>query len=131
MNASDPLSPLTRASFASLERAGRFADSVGVVSGEAGSRATGTHVRFHLRLAGPRVAEARFQAYGCPHTLAVANWLAGEMAGRTREAPWPGTPADWAARFEVPAAKRGRLLVIEDALRACLAAWPKTVQWPP
>jgi len=128
VNAPDPLSPLTRASFASLERAGRFADPAGVVSGEAGSPATGTHVRFHLRLAGSRVAEARFQAYGCPHTLAVANWLAGEMAGRTREAPWPGAPPDWAARFEVPVAKLGRLLVIEDALRACLAAWPETVE---
>lgn len=127
----DPLSPAARASFASLERAGRFADPTGVVSGEAGSVATGTHVRFHLRLAGETVAEARFQAYGCPHTLAVANWLAGEMAGRGREAPWPGTPADWAARFGVPVAKLGRLLVIEDALRACLEAWPKAVQWPP
>lgn len=124
----DPLSAPARASFASLDRAGRFADPAGVVSGEAGSTATGTHVRFHLRVAGTQVVEARFQAYGCPHTLAVANWLAGEMAGRRREAPWPGTPADWAAHFEVPVAKLGRLLVVEDALRACLDAWPKAVQ---
>jgi hypothetical protein len=128
VNAADPLSPFTRASFASLARAGCFADPDGVASGEAGSRESGTHVRFHLRLAGQTVAEARFQAYGCPHTLAVANWLAGEVAGRRREALVPGTPADWAARFEVPVAKLGRLLVIEDALRACLEAWPKAVQ---
>lgn len=120
----DPLSPLTRETFGTLAHAGRFAEGAAVVSGEAGREATGTRVRFHLRLAGPVVAEARFEAYGCPHTLAVASWLAGELAGRRREDLLPGTPADWAARFEVPAAKLGRLLVIEDALRDCVAKWP-------
>jgi hypothetical protein len=32
----------------------------------------------------------------------------------------PGTPADWAEKFAVPAEKLGRLLVVEDALRAAL-----------
>lgn len=120
----DSLSPLTREAFTRLAHAGRFPGDGSVVTGEAGREATGTRVRFHLRLDGPVVAEARFEAYGCPHTLAVASWLAGELAGRRREALAPGTPADWAGRFEVPPAKLGRLLVIEDALRDCVAKWP-------
>ena len=28
------------------------------------------------------------------------------------------SPADWAAKFDVPAEKLGRLLIVEDALRA-------------
>lgn len=128
----DPLSPLTREQFTRLDRAGRFdapgAGGVRIVSGEAGREALGTRVRFELRVDGERVLEARFQAYGCPHTLAVANWLAGELAGRRRDALLPGAPADWAVRFEVPVPKLGRLLVVEDALRACLANWPGPVQ---
>jgi hypothetical protein len=34
----------------------------------------------------------------------------------------PGAPADWAARFEVPTDKLGRLLIVEDALRAAFRA---------
>ena len=125
-----PLSPLTRPFYTCLARGGRFAEDLPVVSGEAGREASGTRVRFHLRLTGAVVAEARFQAYGCPHTLAVASWLAGELAGRRREDLLPGSPGDWARRFEVPVAKLGRLLVIEDALRDCVAKWPADTPLP-
>lgn len=130
----DPLSPLTREHFTKLDRAGRFGGAAlggggaAIVSGEAGREASGTRVRFELRVAGDRVEDARFLAYGCPHTLAISNWIAGELIGRRRAALVPGAPADWAARFEVPAPKLGRLLVIEDALRACLTNWPGPVQ---
>jgi hypothetical protein len=32
----------------------------------------------------------------------------------------PGKPADWAEKFDVPTEKLGRLLIVEDALRAAL-----------
>jgi hypothetical protein len=37
----------------------------------------------------------------------------------------PGTPADWARTHGVPVEKLGRLLIIEDAVRACLRHWPE------
>jgi hypothetical protein len=40
-----------------------------------------------------------------------------------RAALIPGAPAAWAAARGVPVEKLGRLLVVEDALRACLAHW--------
>jgi hypothetical protein len=80
-------------------------------------------VRFHLLIEGGIVKDARVQAFGCPHTLDVAGWLCQELKGHTREALPPGTPADWAASRSVPVEKLGRLLVIEDALRACLLQW--------
>lgn len=116
-------SPATLDAFFSLAHAGNLPGGVDIVTGEAGREATGTRVRFTLRVAGDCVVEARFQAYGCPHTLAVANWIAGVLPGRRLEALVPGTPAEWAGRFEVPAPKLGRLLVIEDALRDCVAKW--------
>ena len=94
-----------------------------LVSGEAGGRGQETWVRFHLLVAGDTVKEARFQAFACPHTTEVAAWLCEELRGRKREQLVPGTPSGWAQALGVPAEKLGRLLVVEDALRACLAHW--------
>jgi cysteine desulfurase len=94
------------------------------VSGEAGGPGQESWVRFHLLIADDIVRDARFKAFGCPHTMDVAAWLCGELRGRRRTALIPGTPAAWAAARGVPVEKLGRLLLVEDALRACLAHWP-------
>ena len=94
------------------------------VSGEAGGPGQESWVRFHLQVADDIVKDARFQAFGCPHTMDVAAWLCGELRGRGRGALIPGTPTTWAATRGVPVEKLARLLVVEDALRACLSRWP-------
>ena len=68
------------------------------------------------------VKSARFSAYGCPHTLAVTAWLCEVLEGARLDAGAPGTPADWAEKFAVPAEKLGRLLIVEDALRAAFGS---------
>jgi NifU-like protein involved in Fe-S cluster formation len=95
-----------------------------VVTGEAGERGQDTWIRFHLLIADEVVKDARFEAYGCPHTLAVAAWMTTQLQGRRREALQPGTPTDWAKTHGVPTEKFGRLLVIEDAVQDCLRHWP-------
>ena len=99
-------------------------DGPGTVTGEAGGPGKETWVRFRLRVDGDTVKEARVQAFGCPHTLDVAGWLCQALPGRGRAALAPGAPRDWALARSVPVEKLGRLLVIEDALRACLLHWP-------
>lgn len=94
-----------------------------LISGEAGGPGQETWVRFHLAVADGTVKDARFQAYGCPHTLQVASWLVRQLPGRTPEQGVPGTPASWAEAVSAPVEKLGRLLVVEDALRACLGRW--------
>ncbi|MBS0379818.1 MAG: aminotransferase class V-fold PLP-dependent enzyme [Proteobacteria bacterium] len=94
-----------------------------VVRGEAGSQPEGTWVRFHLLVEGDRVKDARFQAFACPHTLDTADWLCTRLRGRMRTELPPGAPADWAKARGVPVEKLGRLLVVEDAVRAALANW--------
>jgi cysteine desulfurase len=96
---------------------------VRVVTGEAGGADQGIWVRFHLLVAGASVKDARFQVLGCPHTMDTVAWLGEQLAGRTRECLIPGTPAAWAATRAVPLEKLGRLLIVEDALLACLAHW--------
>ena len=95
------------------------------VSGEAGGPGQDTWIRFHLLVADNVVKDARFHAYGCPHTLAVVAWMAKALPGRHREALQPGVPTDWAAAHGVPVEKLGRLLVVEDAVQACLRHWPQ------
>ncbi len=116
------LAPEIRELFATLDHAGELAASAaaGVVDGEAGREALGTRVRFSLRIADERLLEVRYRAYGCPHTLATCEWLARSLEGRRLDALGMGDPIQWAQRLGVPAAKLGRLLVIEDALRAAL-----------
>ena len=118
--------------FRELPGAGSFTgDQTGVLVGQAGNLAQGTLVRFSLRVAPPGVvSEARFEAFGCPHVLATAAWVCEQLRGRAIADLLPGGPADWASRFVVPAEKLGRLLLIEDALRAAancvLPAGPKS-----
>jgi hypothetical protein len=118
------VSERVRRHFDSLEGAGRLSGGPGyVISGTAGERAQGTQVRFDWRVEGGRISEARFLAYGCPYTLAACDWLVAQLAGRGRDAPWPGHPEAWARALDIPLERLGRLLVVEDALRATLVAW--------
>jgi NifU-like protein involved in Fe-S cluster formation len=135
--AGDLLSPVARHHFRNLPGAGALPPPAAsghsasgqarewarVLIGEAGAREQGVWVRFHVLVVNGIVKDARFQAYGCPHTLAVAAWLTGQLAGRSREALIPAKPADWARALSVPIEKLGRLLVVEDALQACVQRW--------
>jgi cysteine desulfurase len=117
------LSPLTRRYFLAPARVPEFPEGPwppDVRHGRAGRQSDGTLVHFELRIAGGIVKSARFSAYGCPHTVAVAGWLCEVLEGSRFEAGPAGTPTDWAEKFEVPAEKLGRLLIVEDALRAAL-----------
>jgi cysteine desulfurase len=92
-----------------------------LISGEAGAAGQDTWIRFELLVAGDIVKDARFKAFACPHTMDVAAWLCGELRGRDVQELIPGAPLQWGAARGVPAEKLGRLLLIEDALRACRA----------
>ena len=120
------MSAQVRAHFDALAGAGRLAEGAGrLISGEAGSREEGTQVRFQWRVAAGGILEARFLAYGCPYTLATCEWLVRQLPGRRREQPWPGGPEDWRRALDIPLERLGRLLVVEDALRATADAWAR------
>jgi cysteine desulfurase len=116
----DILSPVARQLFTQLPGAGVLEDAPGVIRGEAGGADAETWVRFHLHIEGGTVKDARFQAYGCPHTLAVMAWLTQQLPGRAVSELAGGEPAEWARALAVPVEKLGKLLVVEDALHACL-----------
>lgn len=94
----------------------------GRASGEAEDRSLNVWVRFEVQSVDGSVRAVRFQAYGCPHFIAAADWVAEQLEGRpTRSLGEPGIRSAQAA-LDVPTEKLGKLLVIEDALAACLRA---------
>lgn len=94
-----------------------------VLTGESGSEARGTWVRFHMAVSDDTVKDARFQAFGCPHTLAVCEWITAQLPGRSRTDGIPGNPSEWVSAHDVPVEKLGRLLMVEDAARAAFERW--------
>ena len=115
------LGPLARRYFLAPARPPEFPDgapTADIRQGRAGVEAEGTRVFFELKIAHGIVKSARFSAYGCPHTLAVAAWLCEMLEGARIDAVSLESPAEWARKFAVPTEKLGRLLVVEDALRA-------------
>lgn len=107
--------------FQGLPGAGELPAGAGqVVVGESEALDRGAWVRFEARIEDGRVADCRFRAWGCPHTLASAAFACRELLGADSASSFDA--ARIARELDVPAEKRGRLLVVEDAARALLAA---------
>jgi len=88
--------------------------------GAAGNISHGVRVEFEARVRHGKVIECRFRAYGCPHIIAAASWVAEHAEGRrTAELEWVD-PHALAGVLDAPAYKLGSLLVVEDAYRACM-----------
>ena len=88
--------------------------------GAAGNISHGVRVEFEARVRQGKVLECRFRAYGCPHVIAAASWVAEHAEGRrTAELDWID-PQALAQLLDAPAHKLGSLLVVEDAYRACM-----------
>jgi hypothetical protein len=118
-------SELTLHYFRTANAAGELSGP-GVCRGAAGSPAQGTWVQFDLAVDAGLIQAARYRVFGCPHTIAVSAWLAEQAPGRAVRASLPEGIAQLSARFTVPADKRGRLLIIEDAwLAAICGALPQ------
>jgi NifU-like protein involved in Fe-S cluster formation len=105
---------LTRRYFESPSGAGVLSGP-GLSRGAAGSVEIGTWVQFDLRVHLHTLQAARFLAFGCPHTIAVAAWLAEQAPGQVLRPALPESVHALSARFEVPIPKLGRLLIVEDA----------------
>lgn len=114
-------SELTRRYFETAAAAGVLAGP-GTHRGAAGSRAQGTWVQFDVEAAAAIITAARFLAFGCPHTIAVSAWIAEQAIGLAVHAALPRNVLDLSEQFGVPVEKRGRLLIIEDAWLATMAA---------
>lgn len=111
-----------RQRFERLPRHGRiFGELSERLAGAAGNMAHGVRVEFEARVRAGRISECRFRAYGCPHVIAAASWVAEHAEGRAADDVAWVDPRKIAALLDAPAHKLGNLLVVEDAFRACMA----------
>jgi NifU-like protein involved in Fe-S cluster formation len=77
-----------------------------------------SQLRLQVKMAGSRIDDARFQAYGCPTSVAVGAWLAGQVVGReVRELS--GIDAKMIQEaLEIPEDRAHCALLGEDLVRA-------------
>jgi len=112
-------SELTRSYFETAAHAGELSGP-GVFRGAAGNHAQGTWVQFDFQINAGAVAAVKFLAFACPHTIAVAAWLAEQAVGQQLQPTLPESLPALRDRFAVPIEKMGRLLIIEDAWLAAV-----------
>jgi len=91
--------------------------------GEAGSEEGGTWVVCTARVLDGRVADLDLRVFGCPHTRAACDRAVQLLTGAPVAELARLDPLALLAALEIPPEKAGRLLIIQDALRNCLADW--------
>ena len=109
----DPYGPLVRALFDKPEHAGE------IVGGVTAS-AEGPEVRVQLFacLDGKTVRRLRFRAWGCPHVIAAAEYFCKNHEGSGLSDLEAFDVSEIIEKLPVPVEKTGRILVLEDAVRA-------------
>ena len=83
----------------------------------------GTWVRVTAAVRDGRVDRLDVRVYGCPHTMAACDRAVQLLTGGTAAGLGSLDPLVLGAELEIPVEKTGRLLIIQDALRNCLADW--------
>jgi len=112
--------------FADPSSVGRFApETSAVLSGEAGTPAARSVLRLQFRFEAGRVADARFQAYGCPTSIAVGAWLAEWATGKSLAELRSLKLAELRAALEIGDDRAHCAVMGEDALLALLAQYPE------
>jgi NifU-like protein involved in Fe-S cluster formation len=102
---------------------GRFEAGEDVIEGVAGKVSQGAMFMLTARIAEGRISAVRYEVYGCPHCVAAGSWLSERLIGATADDLRAWSWREAADTLQVPAEKRGRLLILEDALRALAEDW--------
>ena len=102
---------------------GRLASAADVIEVSAGRKEQGTVFCISVKVSGQKIEAVGIQTYGCPHCIAAASWLSEQLVGAslTQLSNWSWRQAESA--LEVPPEKRGRLLLLEDAVHQLAVRW--------
>jgi NifU-like protein involved in Fe-S cluster formation len=113
-----------RLRFAHPTHSGALDPDADMISGSAGSVEHGARFTLFARVSEGRISELKHRVYGCPHSIAAVSLACEQLLGADRErlATWSWRETE--QLLQVPAEKRGRLLVLEDAVRSLAKAWP-------
>lgn len=73
-------------------------------------------------LDGGIVTQLAFRVFGCPHLVAAAEAFCDEFEGRAAGDMAAFTASDLIEKLAIPVEKTGRILLLEDAVRALQAS---------
>lgn len=118
-------SPLVAEHFHRPRNAGSLAPGPDVIAASAGAEEQGVRFVLTARVGGGRILELCQGVYGCPHSIAAASWLTERLEGATRDDLTRWRWREVADALAVPTEKRGRLLLLEDAVHGLAAAWER------
>lgn len=113
-------SPVIWEHFRRPRRVGGLAFAGAGGSGEAGSAAERALLRIQLAVAGGRVVDAAFKAYGCGATIACGSWAADWAVGKTPDQAAGLSSGEIAAVLALPALKIRSAVLAEQALAAAV-----------
>ncbi len=105
-----------------LARDGEEAGTL-LARGEAGSEDAGTWVVLAAWVRDGRLACLEARVFGCPDTRAACERAVQLLTGAPVADLGRLTPRQLGVDLGIPPEKAGRLLIIQDALRNCLADW--------
>jgi nitrogen fixation NifU-like protein len=120
-----PYSSLVVEHFGRPRNVGRFAATADVIVASAGDPEQGVRFDLSARVRDERIVALRFEVYGCPHCIAAGSLLSERLQGATRDELRRWSWRETADELEFSPEKRGRLLVLEDAVRALAAEWQR------
>jgi NifU-like protein involved in Fe-S cluster formation len=122
---SETYNPVVVEHFARPRNVGRFASAADIIAASAGDPDQGVRFDLSARVQGDRIVALRFEVYGCPHCIAAGSLLSERLQGATQDELRRWSWREAADELEFPPEKRGRLLVLEDAVRALAAEWQR------
>jgi NifU-like protein involved in Fe-S cluster formation len=109
----DPYSARVRELFAAPAHAGQLDSPLRVAIEDQGVR-----ISLFAEVSAGEVQALRFKAWGCPHVIAAAEAFCAACEGGPIAGVLEFSASDLMQSLSVPAEKTGRILVIEDAVRA-------------
>ena len=115
----NPYSELVKRYFANPVHAGQLPDEYNnAVVGEAAESETGARVILHAVVDRDTVRILRYQVFGCPHLIAAAEAFCDQAEGQSvstlLELDVPGLMD----KLTIPVEKTGKMLILEDAVKA-------------
>jgi NifU-like protein involved in Fe-S cluster formation len=109
----DPYSELVRKHFENPRHCGDLPGATAVLVEQQGMR-----VRLAMLAEDGKISKLRFRVWGCPHLIAGAEEFCAKFEGKPVSALQKFAAAEVMQSLAVPVEKTGRILVLEDAIRA-------------
>ena len=108
----EPYNALVREYFADTRHAGTLPDAVSVANDE-----QGVSVEMSASVSGDMIDTLRFRIRGCPHSVAACEAICRQLEGEKVERLEDFSVQELMQSLAVPAAKSGRILLLEDVAR--------------